>query len=133
MAKESESLYYYEKAIEIPIYRGYLIVVFTNDIDTIKKAYPAFVGKNVYAHTIYINHKDSQGFCVIFNFKNKNRRIYHGVIAHESLHAANMIAEERGILLSTDNDEPMAYLTEFITDEIYKYMERCGFKAHINK
>ncbi len=42
-----------------------------------------------------------------------------GTIVHESVHACNDIFEYVGIDLSTDNDEPAAYLTDWIARQIF--------------
>lgn len=41
-------------------------------------------------------------------------------IAHEAVHCCNLIFMHKGIRLDRDNDEPQAYLTDWIVKEIYK-------------
>ena len=42
-----------------------------------------------------------------------------GTIAHEVMHVVCAICEYRGIEFRTENDEVLAYLTEWITKQIY--------------
>lgn len=42
-----------------------------------------------------------------------------GTIAHEVMHVVCAICDYRGIEFRTENDEVLAYLTEYITKEIY--------------
>lgn len=41
-----------------------------------------------------------------------------GVLTHEAFHAAKMVMDSRGIPFIEDNEELVAYLTEFITESI---------------
>lgn len=42
-----------------------------------------------------------------------------GVIAHEAFHLTCHVFDERGIKPDLDNDEPQAYLLEWVVDRIY--------------
>ena len=46
------------------------------------------------------------------------------VLAHESIHAANWILRDAGVRISTKNDEPLTYLTEYIMDELVPYADK---------
>lgn len=41
-------------------------------------------------------------------------------ICHESVHIVNIVFEHAGIPISTDNDEPFAYLTGWVAEQISK-------------
>ncbi|RIV23617.1 hypothetical protein DYU11_11590 [Fibrisoma montanum] len=43
-----------------------------------------------------------------------------GIIAHETVHIVNHVFKQCGILLDVDNDEPQAYLTGWVANQIYK-------------
>lgn len=45
-----------------------------------------------------------------------------GCIAHEALHCANAILEERGIRSPTENDEPLAYMVGWLVRNICEQM-----------
>lgn len=49
-----------------------------------------------------------------------------GVLVHECIHAANYCLSDRGIKSDAVNDEPTAYLAQWIFDKCKKHMK--GFK-----
>jgi len=124
----------YKKAINIPIYRGKFVIVITNSVKRIQKHISNFwedgETKDLYAHSFYGSYQGTQGFYMILNFDNSYRKIYHGVIAHEAIHLAQRIVTMRGVKLDVENDEPVAYLVEWITDETYKFIKQNKFKVH---
>lgn len=109
--------------IDIPIYFGYLIIIFTEDVNIVgkkfdlglqdNKVYPAFVQATRDKNSV------SQYF-IVFDIKH----ICHTVVAHEVSHCANWIFHHRGITLDSVNDEPYAYLVGWITGEVYKYADK---------
>ncbi len=113
----------------MPLYRGKLVIMLTNDKEQLQKYIPDFEDKEPYAHALLINWKGTQGFVIVLNFENSFRKIHNGTITHEVIHATHFIAQERGIEADFLNDEPITYLAEFITDEIYKLMTKHKFKA----
>jgi hypothetical protein len=123
--------YFYLKEVEIPLYRGMLLIVLTDDINELQKHIPDFGGEDIYAHTLLVNWKEGEGFAIVLNFKNDYRKIYNGTITHEAIHATNFIMQERGFVADFSNDEPAAYLAEFVVDEIYILMNEHNFKASI--
>lgn len=118
------------KEVPIPIYRGNLIIIFTDDseklantieLDSVKEI------KSIYCHTMFANRNGEQGIFLVFNFKNKNRAVTHGSIAHEAIHAANFLFGDRGIVLDADNDEAFAYFVEWVVDQVYAFARECKF------
>ena len=45
---------------------------------------------------------------------------YLGALAHESVHAAKFLFNYKGVQPSNENDEPLAYLVQFIFENCYK-------------
>jgi hypothetical protein len=43
-----------------------------------------------------------------------------GALAHESVHAAKFLFYQKGVTASNENDEPLAYLVQFIFENCYK-------------
>lgn len=121
--------YLHLKELEVPLYRGKLVIILTNDKAELQKYIPDFMDEEPYAHTWLVNWKGKQGFVIILNFNNSRRKIHHGTIAHEAIHATHFIAQERGIKADFLNDEPIAYLAEFITDHVYELMEKHELEA----
>lgn len=126
-------MYFHIKELEIPIYRGFLVVILTNNTEKLIELFPDFGDREPYAHTIYTEWKNRQGFVIILNLKNSFRKIYHGSITHECIHAAHMIARARGIEPDFYNDEPITYLAEFIADEVYELMSQKRLFASYKK
>lgn len=116
--------HFFIQSKEIPIYRGKLVIILSNDKDKIKKICPIFDDDNIFAHAIFGNYKGVQGFFIIINLKNKFMKITPGVIAHEAYHICSFISDKRGITIDTNNDEPIAYLTEWIVNEIHKFINK---------
>lgn len=121
--------YLYKKEIKIPLYRGKLIVILTNDKIKLQKYIPDFGDDEIYAHSILSSWYGSDGFIVILNFNNKHRKIHFGTITHESVHLSHFIATERGFIADYKNDEPITYLAEWISDEIYKFILKNNFNV----
>lgn len=121
--------YLHIKSKTIPFYRGSIVVIISDSKDEIQKIIPEYENDHPYAHSWFYNFNGAQGFYMILNFDNKYRKIFHGTIAHEAAHLANMICKERGIKLDTDNDEAYAYLVEWIIDEVYKIIKQYGFEV----
>jgi len=123
------SSYFHLKKVQIPIYRGNLVIIFSDDASKIKSHIDDFDGEDVYGHAIYTMYKNSESFVLILNFHNKSCKMKHGVITHEAVHISSFIAESRGFQPDFNNDEPVAYLAEFVTNEVYKFMKQKKLKA----
>lgn len=59
----------------------------------------------------------------------KRSKLSHGLIAHEVVHLVNMIMADRGFKPDFNNDEAQAYLTEWVTEQIYKIPQITKFKS----
>ena len=121
--------YLHKKIIEIPIYKGTFIIVFSNSKNKVNEL-TGISSNNIYAHAVDGTYKNKQAFFIILNFDNKYDKITHGVINHEIIHICHFIFEKRDIILSYDNDEPITYLAEYLTNEVYKYINQLNFKVH---
>lgn len=120
--------YLHLKEQKIPLYRGKLVMILTNSKKKLRKHVPEYKGETLYAHAIYTDWNGVQGFAIVLNFNNKFRKIHHGTIAHEVIHITNFISDMRDIRLDLVNDEPIAYLAEWITDQIYAFVRKHKFK-----
>ena len=108
---------------KIPIYRGTLIIILSNDSQKVSDKINYSLDE-VYAHSFIVDWHGMEGFLCLLNLHSKQRKIYHGTIAHEASHLAHFILQERGVKEDFENDEPVAYLVEWITDEIYKEIKK---------
>jgi hypothetical protein len=111
------------KYIEIPLYRGILSLIISDNIKEIQTIIPEFDSEEIYAHAYYHKYKEKQCFSVIININNAGKKIKYGTIAHESVHICNMIFELRDIKIEFENDEPQAYLVEWVVDTVMKWLE----------
>lgn len=104
--------------INIPIYFGYLIIIFTKDVTKVDKKYDLGLEDNYYPAFVKgkRNKEGISQYYMVFDVKH----IDHETITHEVTHCANWIFHDRKITLDFLNDEPYAYLVGWITDKVYK-------------
>lgn len=123
--------YYFIDETEVPLYGGYLSVISTNDKVKLKKQVGSFQMDTPYA-TAHIDFWDNAiRFVIVLNFWELKANITHGIIAHEAIHAVNFIAEQVGMQHDIVNDEPFAYLTEWIVDQVYKSIDKNGLAEKV--
>lgn len=110
------------KTFKIPIYFGELRIVISDDFDASCKAlktdwedftpthYDAFVWRDpIKGYTRY--------------FMLLKPDVTPKIIAHESLHIANMLFKDRDITPDLDNDEPQAYLLGWVVECVGKAID----------
>jgi hypothetical protein len=112
----------YVKELEVPLYGTQFIIVLSNDSKEVSKKLPQMEDEGLFAHAIHTNWKGLRGFVMILNFDWKYAKITNGTISHEALHIANMISDAMGVQPDFNNDEPLAYLTEWIVNEVYRFI-----------
>jgi hypothetical protein len=125
--------YTHKHVAEIPLYRGKLVVLISNDINAIREWLPDIEFERLYAHCITGEHGDVRAVFIILNFDNEFRQMYNGCIAHEAIHAVNAVLEYAGVIADFNNDEPTAYLLEWMVDEVYLACHKAGYKPALNK
>lgn len=109
--------------IRIPIYHGILRVVLTDDFVESAKCLKidneghdlSSLGAFVCAST---DKNKETNFNVFFRTD-----VQHDLIAHEIVHLVNAIYVSRCISLDPNNDEPQAYLTGWITGQVYRILK----------
>ncbi len=119
------------KKTDIPLYRGKLVIIITNDDDKLKKYLPDFKGI-IYAHSWNTNvdsYTGVTGYTVVLNFNSPFRDVTLGTIVHEAFHIVNFIAADRGIKSDFENDEALSYLIEWVVEEIYSFIKKCNFEV----
>ena len=104
------------KLYEIPLYRGYLAVIVTDNLRKLKKLIPEYTRDDIFASTYLTTINEFRTIATIFNPADSSH-LTHGIISHEAYHAASFILDFAGHV-SEFNDEPTAYLTEWCTDRI---------------
>lgn len=111
-----------------PLYRIKVFIVLSNSAKKIKSILlDCGEPLPLYAYAVRAISDAGTAVFLIFNFHKKGTVITPGTIAHESLHAANMILNEVGVQTDQMNDEALTYLTEWIVDEVHDFVEEEGF------
>lgn len=101
--------------IPIPIYFGKLTMIIVSDWMELDMIHKIKVDENLYD-------------AVVFEIKNNDeyliaiKKVEWSIIAHEVVHLVNAIFLKCGVELDRHNDEPQAYLTGWIINEIDKHI-----------
>lgn len=107
------------KRIKIPIYKGNLTIIEAKDLNEVSKKYKTPDLSNYGAVTLKDNNKYRE-YVVAF----ETDSFSNSLIAHEVVHIVNYIYLDCGIELDRVNDEPQAYLTQFLFKEIEKFFQK---------
>lgn len=110
------------KKISIPIYQGYLRIFVNQDFEEAAQiAGVSDEGNDLNSFGAFVS-TSKIGVHHCFNvFFREN--VDCSLIAHEVVHLVNAIYAERHMKLDIHNDEPQAYLTGWITEQIYKTLK----------
>ena len=128
--------YYHIKGKEIPIYKGKLYVVASNDYDKVCDLIPDFEEHSkgiLYAHAIMMSYKGVESIFVVLNFDHEYEKMTYGTIVHEIRHAADMLAEGRALNTDVQNTENNAYIEGWIADTVFTELIRWGFVPNKKK
>lgn len=99
-----------ERLIKIPIYNYYIKVVLFEDYKEVNKKYNTDFSNST-DEMVY----ESNGGAVALFRKDK---LKPNVIVQECVHIVNFLFKEKGIKLDINNDEPQAYLMDYIFEKI---------------
>ena len=130
------SEYHYIKGKEIPIYKGKLYVVVSNDYEKVCTLVPNFeeIGKGeLYGHTFLMSYKGVESIFIVLNFDHKCDKMTYGVIVHELRHAADLVAQSRGLNTTPQNTESNAYLMEWMANTVFLELIRWGFVPQFSR
>ena len=105
-----------KKTIKIPIYGAGLTIILDKDLTYVEKKYKTSCLDNFGAVTL-INESKYRQYVVAFTDKE-----HLSNIAHEIVHIKNYIFLDCAMQLDRINDEPEAYLTGWLFDEIYNFL-----------
>lgn len=106
-----------QKKIKIPIYQCELTIVLDRDLTRIEKKYKTKPLKDFGAVT-FKDETKYRNYVVAFTDAN-----HLSNIAHEIVHIKNFIFLDCAMELDRYNDEPEAYLTGWLFDEIYNFLK----------
>lgn len=106
-----------KKTIKIPIYGCKLTMIFDKDLSFIEKKYKTISLKDFGAVTLKIENEYRHYIVAFTDAEHLSN------IAHEIVHIKNHIFLDIGAKIDVYNDEPEAYLTGWLFDEIYKFLK----------
>ena len=104
-----------EKTIDIPIYFGKLTIITTDSWSKVNLLYNTKIESKLYDAVVF-EIKDNDEYIVAI------KKVEWSIIAHEVVHLVNAIFLKCGVELDRHNDEPQAYLTGWIVNEIDKHI-----------
>ena len=117
------------KSLNVPLYGTRLHIVVTEDFkqdreEINKKFHQKFEESDTFLGFT----ERRQGHCVVILNKGRHKQIYKtkwqeeliDTLTHETAHTVNFIFNDKGIKLDSYNDEPQAYLTGWVSKELYK-------------
>lgn len=99
------------KKVKIPIYFRELVIIKAKCLTSLNKKYKVDIKKDSMGAVMF-RHKDK--YIVAF----QKSDISGSLIAHESVHIVNAVFEDIRANLDIINDEPQAYLTGWIFEQI---------------
>lgn len=102
-----------EIKFKVPIYNGNIIIVITDNFSEYLKKVDNYYSSDDDECFGMVTTTDKHYLMLI---KTSYKDDY-GIVAHEAIHLANRILESRGIVISTSNDEALAYLVTYIIRE----------------
>lgn len=123
--------HFHIKQHKIPLYGGLLITLLSNDNGRVDKQIPFRDNPVLYAHSYLDKYKNTQGYYLVLNFNSGHGKMTHGTIAHEAIHIADFLLYDRGVVADFMNDEPVAYLVDWIVTQTYKFIKKHNFKVEI--
>lgn len=110
---------YKTKTVDIPIYFGELTMVLLDEWADLRKEHPEQEVENRYCAVVFTDEKPEVCRYVVAFKGNPSGQ----TIAHESAHIVNRIYLDRGIRLDLLNDEPQAYLTGWVFNQIENFLD----------
>jgi len=105
---------------EIPLYRGSLLVIHTEDLKSIEAEFDLEDTTEMDGFVFEQKDRNENPLYVVV-FKGKPSP---GVIAHESLHIVSAIYRDVHADFCLHNEEPQCYLLEWIVDQIHKTIKK---------
>ena len=111
------------REVPIPIYFGTLVIIFTDELERLNLVYKTNIKEDDYDAVVFLDKPDSDK--VIVAIKKKE----WSIIAHETVHVVNAIFLNCNIQLDRNNDEPQAYLTGWVINEIDQFLREVDSKS----
>ena len=109
-----------KKKVKIPLYFGELVILKCKDFKKLNKKYGIELA-NEWDAAVF-RHTTTEGYTQYFAVFLSKPSIK--TIAHEAVHIVNHIFNDRHISLDIFNDEPQAYLTGWVVEQIDNYFKK---------
>jgi hypothetical protein len=106
------------KTIDIPIYNCDLTIIFTKDLNTVVKKYKLEGNWGEFGALTFEDKSKFRSYVVAFTDAN-----HLSNIAHEIVHIKNYIFLGINAKVDLHNDEPEAYLTGWLFDQINNFLK----------
>ena len=106
------------KTIEVPIYGCDLTIIFTKDLNEVVKKYKLKGDWGNYGALTFSDKPKFRNYVVAFTDAN-----HLSNIAHEIVHIKNHIYSDINSDIDLHNDEPEAYLTGWLFDQINNFLK----------
>jgi len=111
----------------IPIYGGRLHIIISQDfeksLEELSKKYDKTLFSDRFDYVAYTTSRHNH-YIFILNVKNIPKKNFEAelvnTITHECIHLCSFISKRVGLKLDLDNDESQAYLSGWLSGEIYK-------------
>lgn len=117
--------FYKQKKFDLPVYGQVIYFIDTNDCDKLNSRHPTEVETEPYAVALtlckYKNGNSRKYYAIVLNTKSPHGKPTIGVLAHECLHIVNMISYNLGMKADFKNDEPQAYLLDYLVDKAMEF------------
>ena len=113
---------WHEKTFDQQVYPVLLKVILTDDVERLK-GHLGVENWHGYATTFDSSIKNRRTVVIALNLW-RDPAITHGVITHESVHAADFIFQICDIVHDFDNPEPYNYLAGWITNQVYETIHK---------
>lgn len=105
------------KTIEVPIYGCYLTIIFTKDLNEVVKKYKLSGNWNEFGALTFEDKLKYRHYVVAFTDAN-----HLSNIVHEIVHIKNYIFLGINAKVDIQNDEPEAYLSGWLFDQINNFL-----------
>ncbi len=118
---------HFKRKIRVEIYDTTVYVSFTDDLIGVsnkillKTKFPLLENE---CHGIFLT--CPQYYQLVFQLEN----LSVNTIAHECVHAAMQILSEVNIPITTENDEPLAYLLGYLVEKVLYQANKLGIKVN---
>jgi len=109
---------------KLPIYPGYFGIVEAEHWDQLKKfEFKDVVPGETFASAVDWKYKGFKCVFLVFNTdKDLFKPLSPGDINHEVVHACHIIFGHIEYIVDNNNDESMAYLAGWLTDEVHNFL-----------